>query len=100
LIDNATNAYIQEKVLTREMDAISIEGNPKKPLAIYEVLARYGEHSKEDLHRKRHYEEGLAYFSRKEWPEAIRCFLQVGEDRASYEMIKRCKKRLSALSKR
>jgi adenylate cyclase len=98
LVDNATNAYIHEEILTRKIGAVTINGNPGL-MTIYEVMARYGEHTKEDLRRKRHYEEGLDYYKRKAWPEALRSFLQVGEDKASYEMIKRCKKRLSALSR-
>jgi adenylate cyclase len=97
LIDESTYAYIHKKILTRQVDDVRVDGY-KMSVRIFEVLCKYGEHSPEMLQRKYRYEKGLEYYQQRDWSSAIRCFQQVGEDKASYIMIKRCRKQQKSCS--
>lgn len=90
LIDHITYAYIRKKVLARAIDKVDICGCSKK-IPIYEVISKYGEHSRQDIYLKTCYEQGFRYYERQEWESAIHCFEQIADDKASYTMISRCR---------
>jgi len=95
LIDASVNAYIQKEIVTRKLDVVHLEGC-SNTLPIYEVLFLHSEQQPETMRQKETYEQGLEYYFQERWEEAINCFNRIGEDKASYLMLERCKKRISA----
>jgi adenylate cyclase len=92
IISGSTWKRVSDRFEARKLDAVMVKGK-RKPILIYELLARKGR-----LHRRqrdfvRHYEAGLeSYFSRK-WPRAMTSFrqaLKLRPDKASEEFIRRC----------
>ncbi len=90
LIDESVFGYIKRNIVTRRLDMIDIDGCSEL-LRIYEVLYMPEGYDRGIILRKERYEQGLEYYFQGKWDEAIRCFLQVSEDRASYLMIEKCR---------
>jgi adenylate cyclase len=95
LIDESLISYIRKDVVTRKLDVVHPEGC-KDVLQVYEVLFLCSEQRTELLRQKNKYEEGLEYYFQGKWDEAISCFSLISEDRASYLMIERCRKKIPA----
>ena len=95
LIDASVNTYIKDEIVTRRLDAVHLEGCSSS-LDIYEVLFLHSDQQPETMQQKATYEQGLEYYFQENWDEAIRCFSQISEDKASYLMLERCKKRIAA----
>ena len=95
LIDESLISYIRNDIVTRKLDYVHPEGC-KEVLPVYEVLFLCSEQRTEILRQKDKYEEGLEYYFQGKWEQAISCFSLISEDKASYLMMERCRKKLPA----
>ncbi|MFO7841659.1 MAG: adenylate/guanylate cyclase domain-containing protein [Fidelibacterota bacterium] len=96
LIDETVFANIKENIITRELDMVKIDGCTET-MRLYEVLSTADNCEKEIVNWKEYYEEGLRYYFCGEWNRAIQCFSRIEDDKASYMMIERCKRRKSQI---
>ena len=93
IITENTYKIVKDKFETRKLDVVRVKGK-KKPVLIYELLAR-----KDDIDKKQRefvslYEEGLELYFKKKWKLAIKSFEtthKFSDDHASTILIERCK---------
>jgi len=93
MISEFTFAKVKGDIETRELDRIRVMGK-KEPVKIYEVLGRKGEMNPQTRAILPLFNQGLKYYSNREWAEALACFekiLQVNEhDGPSLTYRQRC----------
>ena len=91
IISEFTKNELSDKIVTRELDTVRVKGKIK-PVAIFELVGEKDivVYPEEFL---AHYNEGLVYYKKQEWDEAIREFkkaLILYEDDLIKMYIKRC----------
>jgi adenylate cyclase len=69
LIGEVTNRFAGDLVETREIDRVLVVGKTE-PQRIFELLGRKGEVAEERLKLRDTFDEALAAYRRKDWPEA------------------------------
>ncbi len=92
LISEATHAAVGDAFLVRELDSVRVKGK-KKPVVIYEVLARTG--SEQDTPEARRlaeaFAEALQYYRSQSWEEALAIFTRLESDPAAEVFTGRCR---------
>jgi len=76
MISEFTYEKVNGDIETRELDKIRVMGR-KEPVKIYEVLGRKGEMSPQIRDILSLFNQGLQYYSNREWDEALACFEKV-----------------------
>ena len=94
LIGDTTRGKLDERILTRELDQISVVGR-EKPIVIYELIDFIDEAEITVLEMKKQYEDALELYRKQRWEEAIKNFERIlkelGDDPPSRMMIGRCR---------
>lgn len=73
LISESTYKAAKDHIEVREIDLIAVKGK-KKPVRIYELMARSGQLTNKQEKLKEHFEEGLEQYQNQRWKEAIKAF--------------------------
>ncbi len=97
LLSEHTFKSVKKSFCTRKLDAVRVKGK-RKPILIYELLAREEEVDTKTAEFIHHFEEGLDLYFKKKWENAIDSFQKANNlksDSASKLFIKRCKTFLS-----
>ncbi|KYK31337.1 MAG: hypothetical protein AYK22_07985 [Thermoplasmatales archaeon SG8-52-3] len=92
IITEKTYKIVKDYFEIRKLDAVRVKGKTK-PILIYELVSEKNKLDKTDIDFIRLYEEGLEFYFKKKWNDAIKSFkeaLKLKEDFASHEFIKRC----------
>jgi len=76
MISEFTFEKVKGDIQTRELDRIRVMGK-KEPVKIYEVLGRKGELNSQFEAILPLFNQGLQYYSNREWDEALACFEKV-----------------------
>jgi adenylate cyclase len=93
IISEFTFEKVKAEIETRELDTIRVMGK-NKPIKIYEVLGKKGELSPQMRAILPLFNQGLQYYSNRDWKQALACFekvLQINEhDGPSLTYRERC----------
>ncbi len=93
MISESTYEKVKEDIETRELDRIRVVGKTE-PIKIYEVLGRKGEMNSHTRAILPLFNQGIQYYSNREWKEALACFekaLEINEkDGPSSTYRQRC----------
>jgi len=92
LITEYTYKSIKNKFETRKLDVVRVKGK-RKPIHIYELLAKKDQLDKKKIDFIKHFETGLDLYIKKKWKNAIKSFQTADKlmsDSASKMFITRC----------
>ena len=92
LITEYTYKSIKDKFETRKLDVVRVKGK-RKPIHIYELLAKKDQLDKKKIELIKHFETGLDLYIKKKWKNAIKSFQaadKIMADPASKMFITRC----------
>lgn len=92
LITENTYKHVKDDFVTRKIDLVAVKGK-KEPVWVHEIIAEKGEDY--DYKAKKHFDNGISHYMKKEWKKAIEEFtkaLESRKDAASELFIERCKK--------
>ena len=92
IISGKTHQVINDRCETRKLDIVKVKGK-KKPIPIYELLAKKDTLSKSEKDFVILFEKGLDLYFNKEWKTAIKSFkqsLRIKDDYVSKMFINRC----------
>jgi adenylate cyclase len=92
IISEYTYKNVKEKFGIRKLDAVRVKGK-RKPIYIYELIARKEELDPKTQECIHHFEEGLDLYFKKKWKNAIESFQKADNlkaDPASKLFIDRC----------
>lgn len=78
MIADSTYQGAKEFVEVRKLGRIRVVGR-ENPVGIYELLARTGELTQQQKEMREAFEQGLAHFEKREWPQATEWFRRVIE---------------------
>ena len=93
IITENTFKAVKDKFEVRRLDAAKVKGK-KKPILIYELLARKGRLNEKQSNFVKLFEEGLEFYFKKKWKEAVKSLQaaqKLMDDDASNVFINRCK---------
>jgi len=92
LITEYTYNSIKDKFETRKLDAVRVKGK-RKPIHIYELLAKKDQLDKKKIEFIKYFETGLDFYTKKKWKNAVKSFQTADKlmaDPASKMFITRC----------
>jgi adenylate cyclase len=93
LISESTYEQARDFIEVREIDTVRVVGR-SKPTRIYELLGKKGTVGESIVEILPLYKEGLKFYKKSQWKDAIACFEKVlekrPEDGPSLTLLKRC----------
>ncbi len=90
LIGEETYQEAQQFVEAREVDLIRVVGK-KKPVRIYELLARRGSLAQNEQESIGRFQRGLELYRRRSWSEAVEIFQELSSDPVAQVYLQRCR---------
>lgn len=94
LIGGQTYAEAKEQIIARQLDRIVVKGKTE-PVTVYELVGRQGEVSIQQMEGIQLFEEGLQFYWKQEWSQALASFenaiRRLPGDTASQVFIERTK---------
>jgi adenylate cyclase len=94
MIGPITYDLAKDHIEVRSLDFLRVKGK-NKPVRVYELMAKKGELTPEQIKLRAAYHEGFELYQNRQWKEAIQAFeralLIIPEDGPSQVYIERCK---------